>query len=98
MSQLTAPQVQQVAALWALNNFVGPNITANFNVGDISAAVSALDAAFDTTLTAAVAAVGGSTTVINGLAAIIPAPFSGATAQQKTLLCCYVLMKRMGII
>jgi hypothetical protein len=98
MSQLTATQIQQVAALWSVENFVTPRITANFNVADISAAASALDAAFDTTLTAAVAAVGGSTTIINGLAAIIPAPFSGATTAQKTMLCCYVLMKRAGII
>jgi hypothetical protein len=98
MAQLNASQVQQVASLWAVENFVRPQVTANFSVADISAAASALDAAFDTALSAAVTAVGGATTVINGLAAIIPAPFSSATVQQKTLLCCYVLMKRAGII
>lgn len=98
MSVLTAAQVKQVGQLWAVNNFVTPNATATMHAGNIEAAVAALDNAFDTTLTAAVAAVGGGTTVINGLNAIIPAPFSGASVQQKTLLCCYVLMKRAGII
>lgn len=95
---LTTQQLQQVGAFWANINFVVANVTANFSLADLQAAAQALDNAFDTTLNAAVAAVGGTTTVIAGLNAIIPAPFSGATAQQKTLLCCYVLMKRVGII
>src|SRR5580692_11466927 len=98
MSQLTAAQVKQVGQLWATVNFVTPNVTAHMSTADIEAAVSALDNAFDTTLSAAVVAVGGGTTVINGLNAIIPAPFSGATAAQKTMVCCYVLMKRAGLI
>lgn len=98
MSALTAAQQQACAAYWANINFVQAQVTAVYSTADIAAAAAALDNAFDTTLNAAVAAVGGSTTVINGLNAIIPAPFSTATAQQKTLLCCYVLMKRVGII
>jgi len=98
MSQLTAAQQQACAAYWASINFVAANVTANYSLDQIQAAAAALDNAFDTTLSAAVTAVGGGTTVINGLNAIIPAPFSGATTQQKTLLCCYVLMKRAGII
>jgi hypothetical protein len=98
MSQLTAQQQQQVAALWANITFVKANAVANFSLDQIQAAAAALDNAFDTTLSVAVAAVGGGTTVINGLNAIIPSPFSGATVQQKTLLCCYVLMKRAGLI
>jgi hypothetical protein len=98
MSQLTAAQQQACAAYWAEINFVTAKTTANFSLDQIQAAAAALDSAFDTTLSAAVTAVGGATTVINGLNAIIPSPFSGATAQQKTLLCCYVLMKRAGII
>ncbi len=74
------------------------NSLANFNIADLKAAATAIDNAFDTTLNAAVVAVGGSTTVINGLASVIPAPFSSATAQQKTLLACWVLMKRSGLI
>lgn len=95
---LTTPQKQSVAQIWALQNFVTPNLVANFNTADLVAAATAIDNAFDTTLNAAVAAVGGTTTIINGLAAVIPSPFSGANAQQKTLLACYVLMKRAGII
>ena len=98
MSVLTPAQVKQVGQLWAVSYFVTPNVTANMTTANIEAAVSALDAAFDTTLSAAVTAVGGATTIINGLNAIIPAPFSGATAAQKTMLVCWVLMKRAGLI
>lgn len=98
MSQLTPAQVKQVGQLWAAEYFVTPNVVANMTTANIEAAVSALDAAFDTTLSAAVTAVGGGTTVINGLNAILPAPFSGVTAVQKTMLCCWVLMKRVGLI
>lgn len=98
MSQLTAAQVKQVGQLWATANYVAPNVTAHMSSADIEAAVSSLDNAFDTTLSVAVAAVGGGTTVINGLNAIIPAPFSGTTVAQKTMLCCWVLMKRAGLI
>ena len=94
---LSAAQQQDVGRKWANINFVSAGVVANFSLADLQAAAAALDNAFDTTLTAAVAAVGGGTTVINGLNAVIPAPFSGATAAQKTLLCCYVLEKRAGI-
>jgi hypothetical protein len=93
---LTAAQQTAVAAYWA--NVAFANAVANYSLDQIAAAAAAIDAAFDTTLTAAVAAVGGGTTVINGLASVIPAPFSGATAAQRTLLACHVLMKRAGII
>jgi hypothetical protein len=95
---LTAAQLAATAAYWADVAFVQANVTAGFSLDDIQAAAQAIDSAFDTTLSAAVTAVGGTTTVINGLAAAIPAPFSGASAQQKTLLACHVLMKRAGII
>ena len=95
---LTAAQQMDCGRYWANVNFVQTNSTAVYSLADLQAAAAALDGAFDTTLSAAVTAVGGSTTVINGLNAIIPSPFSGATAAQKTLLCCYVLMKRAGII
>jgi hypothetical protein len=98
MSQLTSAQVAQTAQFWALQNFVTPNVTANFSLTQIQSAVSAVDAAFDTTLNAAVVAVGGTTTIVNGLSAQITTSMPGASAQQQTLLCCYVLMKRAGII
>ena len=73
-------------------------VVANFNVADLQAAAAAIDAAFDTTLSAAVTAMGGSTTVINGLVAAIPSPFSGATNQQKAQLACWVLLRRAGLL
>jgi hypothetical protein len=96
MTQLTATQQLACAQYAGQQLFAGA--CATFNVGDIEATVAALDAAFDTTLNTAVSAGFGSDTVINALAAQIPAPFSGATVQQKTLVCCYVLMKRAGLI
>lgn len=95
---LTQQQTTQCAAYWALHNFVVPNVTANYSLTQIQAAVSAVDVAFDTTLNAAVAAVGGTTTIIQGLSAQITASMPGATAQQQTLVVCYVLMKRAGVI
>lgn len=95
---LTAAQARQVAALWADVSFVQASITAKYSLDQIQTAVSAVDAAFDTTLSAAVIAVGGATTIINGLSGQITASMVGATATQQTLLCCYVLMKRAGII
>lgn len=94
---LSTQQKTQVAAFFANIAFT-QSVVANFSTDDIAAAATALDNALDTSLSTAVAAVGGATTVINGLASIIPAPFSGATAAQKTLLLCHVLMKRAGII
>lgn len=71
---------------------------ASVNTADLLAAVQAIDAAFNTTLSAAVTAVGGSTTVYSGLAKAIPSPVSGLTAIQQTLIVCLVLLKRAGAI
>jgi hypothetical protein len=98
MSALTAAQQKACGAYWANINFVQAQVTANFSLDDLQAAAAALDNAFDTTLNAAVTAGHGTQTVIQALNAIIPAPFSGATVAQKTMLCCHVLMKRAGII
>jgi hypothetical protein len=98
MSQLSAAQQQQVATLWANEHFVAPNAIAVFTTTDIIAAVQALDNAFDTTLNAAVTAVGGTLSIIQGLNAAIPAPFSSASVQAKTTLCTDVLMARAGLI
>ena len=98
MSQLSSAQQRDISAYWANINFVAAQVTANFSLDQIQAAVAALDNAFDTTINAAATAGFGADTIIQGLNAVIPSPFSGATAQQKTLLCCYVLMKRAGVI
>lgn len=95
---LTNDDTRAVAGYWAEQVFVKQNVTANFSLESIRAAAQAIDNAFDATLNQAVAAVGGTTTVISGLNQIIPAPFNTATVQQKTLLACYVLMKRAGLI
>lgn len=95
---LTSQQQQDVARHWAVTNFVTPNATAVYALNQIQSAAAAVDSAFDTTLSAAVTAVGGSTTIINGLSAQITASMPGASAVQQTLLASYVLMKRAGII
>ena len=105
MSQLNASQVSLCAADVALILFGGQSLsiagtqaTATVNLTDLQNAVSAIDAAFDTTLTAATSATSGATTIISYLASTIPAPASGGTAQQKTILACLVLLKRVGLI
>jgi hypothetical protein len=98
MSALTVQQQQDTARFWANVSFVQAQATAKYSLDQIQNAVAAIDNAFDTTLSAAVTAVGGSTTIINGLSGQITGSMPGATAQQQTLLCCYVLMKRAGII
>ena len=98
MTQLTAAQQQATAVYFANQVFVLPNATATFSLTQIAAAVAAVDNAFDTTLSAAVAAVGGSTTIANGLSSQITASMPGATVAQQTLIVCHTLMKRAGII
>ncbi len=95
---LTSQQLHDTAAFWADVNFVRAQVLANFSLDQIQTAAQQIDNAFDTTLNAAVTAVGGTLTIIQALNAAISAPFSGASVQQKTLLACYVLMKRAGII
>lgn len=95
---LNAAQLISVGQYAGLQLFQQKELTANFNVSDLAAAATSIDSAFDTTLSNAAIVVGGTTTVINGLAAAIPAPFSGATAQQKTMMACWVMMKRAGLI
>ncbi len=95
---LTQQQQREVSAYWAQINFVAASVRADFSISDLALAVAAIDMAFDTTLNAAVAAGHGSQTVAQALSSVIPAPFSSATVQQKTLLVAYVAMKRAGII
>ena len=98
MTQLTAAQQRDTSAHWANINFVAASATAIYTTDDLSAAVAAIDSALDTTLNAAVTAGHGAQTVVQALNSVIPAPFSGATAQQKALLVVYVIEKRAGLI
>ena len=98
MTTLTPQQVQQTGALWANKWFVVGNLVAVYSMDDLSAAVQTIDNAFDTTLNAAVSAGHGSQTIIQALNSVIPAPFSGATNQQKAELVCFAISKRYGLI
>jgi len=96
---LTTQQQTQAAASVAAAMFGGvANVVANFSLDQIQAAIAAVDVAFNTTLNAAVIAVGGTTTIANGLSAQITSSMPGATASQQTMVVCYTLMKRAGII
>lgn len=92
---LTPDQIGEVAVYFIEQVFVAKNVTANLGTVDIKNAVQALDNAFDTTLATAAAAVGGGTTIINGLASVLPAALNG---QQKTFVAVYVLMKRANLL
>lgn len=95
---LNPQQQRDVAVYWANVNFVQANVVAIYSVDDLTTAVAAIDNAYDTTLNAAVSAGHGAQTIVQAMNSIIPAPLSGATLQQKTLLVAYVAMKRAGII
>ena len=103
---LTAGQVADCAAKVALHVFQGVVAlfgggivgTANVSWTDLQSAVSAVDAAFDTTLATASTQAPTTDTILQYLASRIPAPVSGGTAQQKTILAIYVLAKREGLI
>ena len=103
---LTAAQIADCAAGVASHLFGGQarlmggvsQVTCTVNWTDLQNAVAALDAAFDTTLATAATQQPSTDTIVQYLAAQIPAPASGGTAQQKTILACYVLLKRAGLI
>jgi hypothetical protein len=96
---LTTQQQAQAATKVAEAMFGGvTNVVASYSLDQIQAAVAAVDNAFNTTLNAAVIAVGGATTIANGLSSQITASMPGATAAQQTIVACYTLMKRAGII
>jgi hypothetical protein len=98
MATLTPQQVYDTSAYWANKWFVTPNSLAIFSTDDIGAAVTQIDSAFDTTLNAAVSAGHGGQTIVQALNSVIPAPFNGATTQQKAELVCFAIMKRYGLI
>jgi hypothetical protein len=101
MATLTAQQLRDTSAYWATkwfgNEALG-NLTAIYSIDDLTAAITQIDNAFDMTLNAAVSAGHGAQTVVQALNSVIPAPVSGATAQQKAELVCYAIMKRYGLI
>jgi hypothetical protein len=95
---LTTAQLRSVAEYWCNQNFVASNVTAIYNTDHVQAAAQSIDQAFDTTINAAQSAGFGNMTIIQGINANIPAPFSGATLQFKINLACGVLLKRAGLI
>jgi hypothetical protein len=96
---LTNPQVAATSIVAAAAMFGGVNnVVASFGLDQIQNAIAAIDAAFNTTLSVAVAAVGGNTTIANGLSGQITASMPGATVAQQTTVVCYTLMKRAGVI
>ena len=101
MTTLTPQQVSQTSAHWANKWFVGVGqtpIIAVYSMDDLDAAIQAIDNAFDTTLNAAVSAGHGAQTIVQALNSVIPAPVSGATAQQKAELVTFAIAKRYGLI
>jgi hypothetical protein len=98
MATLNPQQKRDTAAFWAQSNFVVKQVTAVYSLDDLIAAITSIDNGFDTTLNQGVAAGFGAMPVIQALNANIPAPFSGATLQQKIELACAVLLKRAGLI
>jgi hypothetical protein len=102
MTTLTPQQVRDTSAYWVNKWFVGlstlPPATAIYTIDDLNAAISAIDNAFDTTLNAAVSAGHGAQTIVQALNSVIPAPLSGATAQQKAELVTFAIAKRYGLI
>ena len=103
---LTSQQIADCAAQIAAHLFQGVAsrlggetiATCPVNWTDIQNAVSAVDTAFDTTLATAATQVATTNTIVQYLASRIPAPVSGGTGQQKTILACYVLLKRANLI
>ena len=98
VGSLNAQQIATVAAYWAQQVFTVPNVTAVYSLDQIEAAATSVDEAFNTTLTNAVALTSGNDTIIQALALAVPSPLNGATMQQQTLLACFVLMMRAGIL
>lgn len=88
---------QQICAIVACGRLFA-NSVAHFNTADALAAVQAVDAALDATLTQAVTAAGGGTTVINALAAQLPAPWSTGSVAEKVMIAVVVFEGRGGLI
>lgn len=73
--------------------------TAHASHADLLTAVQGIDSALDLTLTAAAGAVGGSTTIINGLAMSVTAPAVGSWSNpEKALILAAVVEGRAGLL
>lgn len=94
MPSLTTVQEREVAAYWADKFFVQPNVAANMHLDHIQAAVHAVDAVLDQTLNTLTA----TDTVLQSINKSIPAPFSGRSVAERTLLVSHTLLKRSGLI
>jgi hypothetical protein len=95
---LTVTAQQAAARQVAQDLFVAGNKTASLSLGDILAAVQAVDSALDTTLGAAVTATSGTTTILQYLNSVLPSPTNTATAAQILTLIARVQDKRAGLI
>lgn len=94
---LTSAQIALAATQFAQDNFVATNATANASTSQIQAALQALDNGMNTTLNAAVAAVGGTTLVVTALQQQITNSWPSATVQQQALLLIYWARKAAGL-
>ncbi len=94
MAALTTVQEREVAAYWADSFFGQKNAVANMNLDHIQAAVHAIDAVLDTVLNTLTP----TDTVLQAINKSIPAPFSGRTVQERTLLVSHTILKRSGLI
>jgi len=94
---LTSAQLLQCAKDFCQDVFVGPNVTANFSTDQVQAAVSAIDTGMSTTLSAAVAAKGGGTTVLAALQSQVTGAMPGASAQMQALLLIYWARRAAGL-
>lgn len=96
---LTLQQQQDAMRQLIQAMFVTAGATANLSTADVLAAIQAYDNDLDATLTAAVNAYGGGTTILNAFLASLPDPFkTNATNGQKALAFAYLVMKRGGVI
>lgn len=96
---LTLQQQQDAMRQLVQTMFVEASATANLSTADVLAAIQTFDNDLDATLTAAVNAYGGGTTILNAFLASLPEPFkTNATPAQKALAFAYTAMKRGGVI
>jgi hypothetical protein len=82
---LTTDQKADVARQWARKFFAEAAVAANFSHTDLNAAAGATDDYIES--------------IQSAYNAALPLPFrSDATLQQKTLMFCWVALKRAGLI
>lgn len=94
---LTQDQIVQAATLFATEQFVMANLTANLGTTEIQAAFTALDNAMNATLNQAVAVQGGATLVKVALLNQIRTAVPSVTVQQAALILIYWAKKAAGL-